>query len=162
MAAGETPHPHTGDTPPTWPHVHDPNPTPPSADPTFTLTDPTGKTHFVTQELLARLPQQRATGCTIVSTGHGTSGPFDFSGVALGDLLAAYLTTPWQQVDVVSADGFGTRIHAQEPAAQTALLALTRDDARLTRAQGLVRLIVPDEHDDALRQVKWVARLHVT
>jgi hypothetical protein len=31
----------------------------------------------------------------------------------------------------------------------------------LTRAQGLVRLIVPHERDDALRQVKWVTRIIV-
>jgi hypothetical protein len=29
----------------------------------------------------------------------------------------------------------------------------------LTRAQGLIRLIVPAETDDALRQVKWVTQI---
>jgi hypothetical protein len=36
-------------------------------------------------------------------------------------------------------------------------LALACDGKPLTRTQGLVRLIVPQEDDDALRQVKWVA-----
>jgi len=35
------------------------------------------------------------------------------------------------------------------------------DGATLTRAQGLVRLIVPSETDDALRQVKWVGRIEI-
>jgi hypothetical protein len=34
-----------------------------------------------------------------------------------------------------------------------------RDGQKLTRRQGLVRLIVPREKDDALRQVKWVGRI---
>jgi hypothetical protein len=29
----------------------------------------------------------------------------------------------------------------------------------LTREQGLVRMIVPSERDDALRQVKWVGKI---
>jgi hypothetical protein len=31
----------------------------------------------------------------------------------------------------------------------------------MTREQGLVRLIVPSEENDALRQVKWVARIDI-
>ena len=148
------------------PHAHDPNPTPPTADPTLELRLPGGAVHRVTVADLARLPQHTAAGCYIVSTGHGTSGPFDFAGVLLDDLIAAYGTTGWRTADVVSADGFGARIHADELAGQTGdarpvLLAHHRDGAPLTRHQGLVRLIVPDEQEDALRQVKWVARIVV-
>jgi hypothetical protein len=40
-------------------------------------------------------------------------------------------------------------------------LSYAIDGTPLTRAQGLVRLIVPSETDDALRQVKWVQRIEV-
>jgi hypothetical protein len=150
------------------PHAHDPNPAPPSADPTLELKLPGGQVRRVTVDELARLPQHQAHGCFIVSTGHGTSGPFEFTGVTLSDLLAAYGGPEWQTADVVSGDGFGTQITAHElrrahaAGAQPVLLALTRNGIPLTRDQGLVRLIVPDEQDDALRQVKWVATLVVT
>jgi DMSO/TMAO reductase YedYZ molybdopterin-dependent catalytic subunit len=118
---------------------------------------------LVTVDDLAALPQQEAHDCYIVSTGHGSSGPFRFSGVTLSALLAAHDVPVWTHADVVSADGFGTRVHHTElpMATRPILLALARDGAPLTRAQGLVRLIVPHEHDDALRQVKWVARIEV-
>ena len=92
-------------------------------------------------------------------------------GVGLQTFLAHALAlntpghTDWHTVDVVSADGFGTRLRqtdlAVEPAQRPTLLAHTLDGQPLTRAQGLIRLIVPSETDDALRQVKWVAQLIV-
>ena len=151
---------------PAWlhPHVHEPNPAPPVADPTVTLARPDGTRATITVADLAALPQQEAADCTIVSTGHGTSGPFHFAGVTLGDLFVAYAVGDWTHADIISADNFGTRVHRQESTAATArpiLLALACDGKPLTRAQGLVRLIVPHETDDALRQVKWVARIEV-
>jgi DMSO/TMAO reductase YedYZ molybdopterin-dependent catalytic subunit len=150
-------------------HVHEPNPAPPVANPALLLTraedGPAARTiATVTVADLAQLPQQSVDDCYIVSTGHGTSGPFQFEGAALRDLLAAYGVDTWSYVDVVSADGFGTRIQSSEvniAAARPILLALACDGKPLTRAQGLVRLIVPDESGDALRQVKWVARIEV-
>ena len=41
------------------------------------------------------------------------------------------------------------------------VLAYALDGQLLSRAQGLVRLIVPSERDDALRQVKWVREVRV-
>ena len=41
------------------------------------------------------------------------------------------------------------------------LLAHSIDGRPLTRAEGLVRLIVPAETDEALRQVKWVAEIRL-
>ena len=150
---------------PAWlhPHVHEPNPTPPAADPTIVLVRPDGSQLHITVDDLATQPQQSAHDCYIVSTGHGTSGPFRFTGVALIDLLAAYGVTTWGYADVISTDGFGTRVqHAEIPTVtRPILLALACDDAPLTREQGLVRLVVPHENDDALRQVKWVARIEV-
>jgi DMSO/TMAO reductase YedYZ molybdopterin-dependent catalytic subunit len=138
------------------------------------LSRPDGTLAAISGAALAELPQQSVNRCYIVSTGHGTSGPFCFEGVTLGDLLVAYAVATWDYADVVSADGFGTRIQHSEiqqgenkqgeahaPATRPILLATRCDGKPLTRAQGLVRLIVPGEIDDALRQVKWVARIEV-
>jgi DMSO/TMAO reductase YedYZ molybdopterin-dependent catalytic subunit len=153
----------------------------------------------VTLQELAALPYVEAHDCFIVSTGHGTSGPFRFGGVRLRDLLAWVLqgaadapgegsgdsssgsssgsssesaavnnTSAWQHADVVSADGFGTRVYPRDledvPDAgreRPVLLAYRMDGAPLSREQGLVRLVVPSEVGDALRQVKWVATVSV-
>jgi DMSO/TMAO reductase YedYZ molybdopterin-dependent catalytic subunit len=127
------------------------------------LCRPDGRETALTPDDLARLPQTVVAACMIASTGHPASGPFTFSGVRLADLFAAQEIAAWQFADVVSGDGFGTRVHA--PEAQTAappiLLATSIDGAPLRRDQGLVRLIVPAETGDALRQVKWVARIEV-
>jgi DMSO/TMAO reductase YedYZ molybdopterin-dependent catalytic subunit len=71
----------------------------------------------------------------------------------------------WTEVEVISADGFGNRVLAEElhqpDPAGPALLAYLLDGQPLTREQGLVRMVVPSEKDDALRQVKWVGRINV-
>ncbi|MCX7851172.1 MAG: molybdopterin-dependent oxidoreductase [Caldilineales bacterium] len=145
------------------PHRHDPNPFPPSDDPTFTLEQPDGSAVRLTVADLRALPAVTVPNCYIVSTGHGTSGPFTFGGVLVRDLLAAYLPAemPWSAVVVLSGDGFGTRLSAAEVQAEPVLLAYTVDGRPLTRREGLVRLIVPGETDDALKQVKWVERVMV-
>jgi DMSO/TMAO reductase YedYZ molybdopterin-dependent catalytic subunit len=145
-------------------HRHEPNPAPPTPDSDFIFTRPDGTQAMITVSDLAELPQQSATDCYIVSTGHGASGPFRFDGVTLSDLCAAYAVTVWSYADVVSADGFGTRIQrseAETPDVRPILLALACDGKALSRAQGLVRLIVPAEREDALRQVKWVAHIQL-
>jgi DMSO/TMAO reductase YedYZ molybdopterin-dependent catalytic subunit len=149
-------------------HAHEPNPAPPTPDPTLVLVGPDGGEQSVAVEDLARLPQRVAADCYIVSTGHGTSGPFTFRGVALDDLIAARLGSGWQYADVISADGFGNRVLAHElpqphpeGSRRPILLATLLDGQPLSREAGLVRLIVPNEIDDALRQVKWVARIEV-
>lgn len=150
---------------PLQPHSHDPNPDPPSADATLQVVLPDGRQQHLTVSDLQTLPQTAVDGCLIVSTGHGTSGPFTFSGVTLKNFAAAIIDQPWSQLEVVSADGFGNRVTYQEcqrpDPAGPILLALARDGQTLTRRQGLVRLIVPNEKDDALRQVKWVAVIRV-
>ncbi|MCB0046658.1 MAG: molybdopterin-dependent oxidoreductase [Caldilineaceae bacterium] len=145
-------------------HPHDPNPEPPSGDASFTLTFPDGAPHTVAVDALQRLPYTEAADCYIVSTGHGTSGPFCFGGVLLEDLLAAYTSgdAAWRYCDIVSGDGFGNRIlRAEVEAGEMALLAYALDGRGLTREEGLVRLIVPGETDDALRQVKWIAHIRL-
>lgn len=149
---------------PLSPHAHEPNPAPPSADASFALCLVNGRTHTITPAQLKSLPETAVTDCYVVSTGHGTSGPFAFSGTRLIDLIQAYETATWTQVEVISADGFGNRIQAEELLAQTdkpILLAYNINGRAMTRQQGLVRLIVPSEKDDALRQVKWIGRINV-
>jgi DMSO/TMAO reductase YedYZ molybdopterin-dependent catalytic subunit len=150
---------------PGWepPHAHQPNPAPPSDDATVVLRTPSGQEFNLTGDDLARLPQTRVTECMIASTGHPASGPFTFGGVRLADLLAAYGVERWTLADVVSGDGFGARLTRQETLTMTPpiLLATSLDGTALRRAQGLVRLIIPNEAGDALRQVKWVARIEV-
>lgn len=150
---------------PLRPHSHEPNPAPPDPDPAFNITWPGGARRLYPADL-ASLPQTTVEDCYIVSTGHGTSGPFAFEGVALLDLIAHFYQGRWTAVAVISADGFGTRLYHAEiaalPAHRPALLALRLDGHLLTRAEGLVRLIEPNETDDALRQVKWISRIEIT
>lgn len=158
---------HTPHDDPLRPHAHEPNPEPPSADPTILLSRPDGLEIHLTVPDLEALPYTTVANCYIVSTGHGTSGPFTFGGVRLLDLVEHYLPAgaAWDQVEVISADGFGNRIRAEElrrphPAGPI-LLSYTLDGRSLTRREGLVRLIVPSEKDDALRQVKWVGQIRI-
>jgi hypothetical protein len=155
------------DADPDWVHghPHDPNPAPPAGGESITLVQRGGASQQVTLDALHALPGISVPACYIVSTGHGVSGPFTFGGVALAELLTSYLPdeSTWRTVDVVSGDGFGVRLTRAElfdaPPDRPILLAHTVDGAPLTRASGLVRLIVPTEVDDALKQVKWVAQI---
>ncbi|MEZ4518334.1 MAG: molybdopterin-dependent oxidoreductase [Chloroflexota bacterium] len=154
-----------GDDDPLRPHSHDPNPNPPSADPAFSLR--VGEQEWrLTPDILRRLPRLTIPDCYIVSTGHGASGPFTFGGIPLLALVDAYAHgQTWEQVEVVSGDGFGTRLSraelAEEKPMRCSLLALEIDGRSLTRDDGLVRLIVPSEAGDALRQIKWIGRITV-
>jgi hypothetical protein len=79
--------------------------------------------------------------------------------------LTVFCPAGWSEVEVISADGFGNRVTAGELVAPhpagPILLADEVDGRPLGRHEGLVRLIVPNEKDDALRQVKWVGRIIV-
>lgn len=147
-------------------HPHEPNPAPPGEDAALGLIFPDGTEQRITPGQLAELPQTEVADCYIVSTGHGTSGPFVFGGVRLRDFCGAWIppTVAWRAVDVISGDGFGNRVQAHELAGEGTrpiLLATHMDGEPMNRASGLVRLIVPSETDDALRQVKWVAQIVV-
>lgn len=145
------------------PHAHDPNPLPPSADPAIVLIA-WGREHRISVSNLQSMRQATVDNCTIFSTGHPASGPFTFDGVPLRDLIEHYVNENWTEVDVLSGDGFGARITADElrqGATRPILLALTINERPMSRAEGLVRLIVPRESDDALRQVKWVCEIRL-
>ena len=149
---------------PLAPHAHEPNPRPPSADADLTVHLPDGAARRVSPVCLRGLQSVTVPDCYIVSTGHGASGPFAFSGMRLLDLVDLHWSGSWTQVEVISADGFGTRARRAEltaPTTRPLLLAHARDGQPLSRADGLIRLIVPGEIDDALRQVKWVAHVRV-
>jgi DMSO/TMAO reductase YedYZ molybdopterin-dependent catalytic subunit len=153
---------------PLHPHSHDPNPEPPSADPTILFTLPDNHTQPITPQHLQTLRQHTLNDCYIVSTGHGTSGPFDFTGTTLHTIIQQYADQfpSYSQVEVISGDGFGTRINREELESpvnpdRPILLALEIDGRPLTRDDGLIRLIVPTETDDALRQVKWIGRINI-
>jgi hypothetical protein len=153
---------------PLRPHAHEPNPEPPTPDATFLFVGPDGTQRNLGVADLKKLPVVTITGCYIVSTGHGTSGPFEFTGVRLFDLISSHLPEgiSWSQVEVTSADNFGNRVFAAELTASEAagrpiILAYIINRAEMTRRQGAVRMIVPSETDDALRQVKWVGRVEV-
>ncbi len=150
-------------------HAHEPNPHAPPGDGTFAVVLPDGRVQHVTVEQLRTFPYTAVHHCMIVSTGHGASGPYTFGGVLLNECLAQVLPgAGWRQVDhidIVSADGFGARLVPSDldnsATNQPILLAYTVDGMPLTRERGLVRLIVPAETDDALRQVKWVSRIQL-
>jgi len=149
------------------PESREPNFIPPTADPSFYLYLPSGVEKQINTSDLQDYPRAFVPDCYIVSTGHGTSGPFLFSGVALFDLIEDNIDSGanWNQLEVISADGFGTRIAYQElvdnDPAGPVIIADTRDDISMTRNQGLFRLIVPSERDDAIRQVKWISKIRI-
>ncbi|MCA9958747.1 MAG: molybdopterin-dependent oxidoreductase [Anaerolineales bacterium] len=150
---------------PLRPHRHDPNPDPPSADADFVVVLPNGRFQTVTLAALYKLPATTVPNYKIASTGHEASGPFAFTGVTLLDFVQAHWPHPWTQIEIVSADGFGNRVFADElqflESFGPVLLAYAIDGLPMSRLQGLVRMIVPSERDDALRQVKWIGRIAI-
>lgn len=147
----------------TLPHSHEPNPTPPPGNADITLHYQGGSTILKPDSLLS-MRQQLVHNCTILSTGHGTSGPFTFGGVPLSALVENYLQQAWSTVEIISADGFRTRLAGEElrrSAERPVLLALTKDGQLMSREEGLVRLVVPYETGGALQQVKWVSEIRI-
>lgn len=151
------------------PHSHDPNPEPPTLDPEILLSHHDSE-ELLTVNYLINLPQVTLTNCYIVSTGHGISGPFAFRGPTLSALIMDKVDGKIggiESIEVVSADGFGTRVYpselfsAESSVSDVIVLAIVMDGKSMTREQGLVRLIVPSETEDALRQVKWVGEIRI-
>lgn len=149
---------------PLRPHVHDPNLEVPVGDGSFELVLGNGRVQTITVKQLKALAYTQVENCFIVSTGHGTSGPFTFGGVSLHDFVNHFVKGDWRQLEVVSVDGFGNRVLAKEANLERArpiLLAYQIDGMMMSREAGLVRMIVPQETDDALRQVKWIGQIRV-
>ena len=149
---------------PLQPHAHEPNLEVPEGDGSFVLGLGNGRTQTITVEQLKTLPYTEVENCFIVSTGHGTSGPFTFGGVSLRDFVNHFAEKDWQALEVLSVDGFGNRVFAGEvdlEVSRPMILAYRVDGKMMRREAGLVRMIVPQETDDALRQVKWIGEIRV-
>ena len=152
---------------PLAPHSHEPNPAPPSPDPAIMLYMPGEDEERIEPSQLASFPRTSLRQQMILSTGHPATGPFDFEGVTLLDFLSRKMTLGSAAflVEVVSGDGFGTRVQGNElfaPDPAGPIMLVDQINGRgMSRTEGLVRLIVPSEKDDALRQVKWVGEIRV-
>lgn len=150
---------------PLRPHSHANNATPPDDVTTFELNLLNQETiQIAIDELQTKYPVSVIESYTY-QTDHGKHGPYKLEGVSLVDLLEHYLIHDlvWTQVEVLSADGFGNRIYKDELLAsqEPILLCFKSNDEALTRGHGLVRLVVPFETDNALRQVKWVRTINI-
>ncbi len=145
------------------PRSHIPHSHPPGKNPSLRITVPGMESICLGIDALSALPALEQTDCYIVSTGHGTSGPFRFAGPTLAALASRCGIAEFESVRVTSGDRFFTILTAQEVAlshpGSAVMLALYLDGHPLTREQGLVRLIVPTEKRDALKQIKWVSHL---
>ena len=154
-------------TDPLQPHSHDNNVQPPDADPTIRLTLLTGESISLTLDQLKTKYPQSAIPSYQYSTDHGMHGPYRLVGVALGDLVWAHIDSvaEWTEVEVISADQFGNRVFAEELAPglkeDPILLCYESNGTLLSRQHGLVRLVVPSETDNALRQIKWVREIRI-
>lgn len=151
---------------PLQPHSHDNNPEPPYIDPTMILMGPDGRQKTISlADLMADYEQTTIPAYTYM-TDHGMHGPYKLEGVGLMDLINQELgaAAEWHEVEVISADEFGNRLYRHElvPADFPPVLLCHRsNNDQLRRIQGLVRLVVPSETDNALRQIKWVREIRV-
>lgn len=149
-----------GGADPLRPHSHDNNPEPPDEDSTLRLVGPAGEeTHVELAALLADFPRAVIPAYTY-TTDHGRHGPYRLEGVSLRDFIERlHGLNGWHSVAVISADGFGNRVNRAEILAvkgDPILLCTHAGGEVLPRRFGLVRLVVPSETDNALRQIKWV------
>lgn len=134
------------------PHSHSNNTTPPDDNTDISLLLPAGEVKTLTLEALQQYPATHFAYSYV--TDHGTHGPYQLTGVRLLDLLDG---VSWAQLEVISADGFGNRILREELGADNlVMLYYASNGELLSRQNGLVRLVVPSETDNALRQIKWV------
>ncbi len=142
---------------PLQPDHHHNNQRPPDDDTTISVINPDGAQLDFSLATLVSFPQSELTYS--FSTDHGKHGPYRLSGVALRDIFVGLTFTV---AEVLSADAYGTRIYAHEinRSDQPILLCTHKDGHLIGRNEGLIRLIVPSETDNALRQIKWVR--HIT
>ena len=146
---------------PLQPHSHPNNDRPPNDDTTIRLWLDGDLLKILTLPALATYPQAQLRYS--YTTDHGVHGPYLLGGVALRTLVANDVYQRLREIEVVSADGFGNRIFVAELGEQIRpiLLVTHSDGVPLTRQRGLVRLLVPSETDNALRQIKWVETIRL-
>ena len=146
---------------PLRPHKHHNNTTPPEGNTNITINKPDGTSIEVSLEQLQNnYPLSIIPAYTYV-TDHGVHGPYRLEGVSLKDLLASM--HDWSEVEVLSGDGFGNRITKAEvlDKGDPIMLYFKTDNELLERKHGLIRLVVPAETDNALRQIKWVKTVNI-
>ena len=145
-------------TDPLQPHRHTNNTVVPSGDPGITLHLGQTRKHLSLEEL------QRYPATTLTysyTTDHGDHGPYELTGTLLSDLVEAFYSA-WTAAEVLSADGFGNRVVRREVGPENRVLLCYRANGEpLSREHGLVRLVVPSETDNALRQIKWIRDIYV-
>jgi len=150
---------------PLRPHSHANNRTPPDDETTIELKVLNNETIQIDIEALQTKYAMSVIKSYTYQTDHGKHGPYKLEGVSLVDLINHHLPddAAWAQAEVLSADGFGNRIYKQEliQSEEPILLCFKSNDEALKRNQGLVRLVVPFETDNALRQVKWVRTINI-
>ena len=150
---------------PLRPHSHANNALIPDADTTIFLNVLNQEIIEISLEYLQSDYQTSVLESYTYQTDHGRHGPYRLEGVRLIDLIGKYVSqgSEWNQVEVLSADGFGNRIYKTEilEASEAILLCFRSNGGALERQYGLVRLVVPFETDNALRQVKWVRTINV-
>ncbi len=147
-------------------HSHDNNTILPDYDCIISLLLPDQTRVLINLERLATSYPQSVIANYRYTTDHGPHGPYRLGGVALSDLIRVECPKHllWSQAEVVSADGYGNRILAHElneTAADPILLCTHSNDQPVTLKQGLIRLVVPSETDNALRQIKWVQTIRL-
>ncbi|MCA9838979.1 MAG: molybdopterin-dependent oxidoreductase [Trueperaceae bacterium] len=141
---------------------HHNNTTPPSANTDIIIDLPDNEHHLRLENLIEDYPQSVIEGYTYV-TNHGVHGPHRLEGVSLLDLIPETLVD-WQTIEVISTDGFSNTLSKEEllSAKEPIMLYHSIGGERLEHKHGLVRLVVPTETDNALRQIKWVKRIVVS
>jgi len=112
-------------------------------------------------ELLARLPTERVVTLECVSNevGGNLISTAKWSGIPLADLLTAAQVRPeadW--VAFTCADGYTVGVPMRKAMEPTSLLALSMNDAPLTRAHGSpARILVPGVY--GMFHAKWVTKI---
>ena len=146
------------------PSHHHNNPLPPDDNSDILLICSDAREYSLSPQDLQALPAS-SLQAQYFHTDHGRHGPYNLLGVSLLALiqLKEGVTSPWQSIELISADGFGNRVLRQELeiSPQDFLLCYQSNGKPLTRENGLVRLVVASEQNSALRQVKWLRLIRV-
>ncbi len=148
---------------PLKPHKHSNNTTAPEGNINIILHKTDGSSvELSLEQLQMNYPTSIIPAYTYV-TDHGVHGPYKLEGVSLKDLVSKEVKTAWSELEVLSADGFGNRLSKEEVLAEgdPIMLYFKTDGELLAKQHGLLRLVVPSETDNALRQIKWVKTINV-
>jgi DMSO/TMAO reductase YedYZ molybdopterin-dependent catalytic subunit len=141
------------------PKKHHNNTTIPETNSDIYLELATKESKLSLEDLMTKYPQSVIEAYTYV-TNHGVHGPYRLEGVSLLDLIPEMFAA-WSSVEVISADGFANTLSKAEllAAKEPAMLYYLSDGKSLEPKHGPIRLVVPSETNNAIRQIKWVKRI---